>query len=203
MSTSPLNAAELAALLGNFSAVSVTAPAGSKQATVKVTSQMNGELSAELRGQPSLIYGETRTYNAYDFKTPLRLIVGLAGDVIGRQGTAPASGLPGFQPCEPEQQTAILGVGTASETRVGRQCLGMGVRTGAQGFTQDVLLQATPKLNVWTPIYTMSFVKGADTTNAAFGEARSNPSAQIVWWVYFSSKTGVTPPPVPLYTPNR
>lgn len=203
VSVSPLNAAELAALLGDFRAVSITAPAGSMQATVQVTSQLNGELSAELRGQPSLFYRETRTYYAYDFKTPLRVLVGLAGDPSRRQGTAPAPGLPGFQPCEPDQQTAIVGVSTASETRVGRQCLGMGVRTGTQAGIQGVLSQATFKLNVWTPIYTWSFVKGSDTTDAAVDEASRNPAAQMVWWVYFSSKSGVSLPPVPLYTPKR
>jgi len=200
---SPLNAAELSALQGDFKAVTIAVPIGAQQVTTRVVSQLNGELSAKVREQSLEFYNSTWSQSVNVSKTPVRVIVGLAGDPIGRGGHAPTLNLPGlFQPCSSSQQLAALGLSTALETSVGKQCLGMGLRAEGVGGTSGEVLEDTPKLNVWTPVYAWSFLKGNDTSNVAFEEARRNPSAQIVWWVYFSSKTNSTPPTVPLYKPS-
>ncbi|WP_174369088.1 hypothetical protein [Deinococcus sp. JMULE3] len=191
---SPLNAGEVSALLGDFRAVTLTAPTGTKRAAIRVVSQM-GPMPL---GQPRR--GE-RTLFVYDFSKPLRVIVGLAGDPLRRgEGAVPLS-LSGEQPCTPEQQLAILGASTASETNVASECLSMGDRAdtigGGGGATRT-----TPKLNVWTPVYTWYFNRGTDSTGMAFDAARNDPAAQIVWWVYFSSSADAEAPVPPLYTPR-
>lgn len=193
---SPLNAAEVSALLGDFHAITITAPAGTKRATIRVVSQLG--MGTQLSDRP---LQRDRSLFVYDFRKPLRVIVGLAGDPIGRgQGAAPLS-LPGIDPCTPDQQLAILGASTASETNIGKECLGMGDRTDAIGGGGGAT-EVTPKLNVWTPVYSRHFIKGSDSSDAAFDAARTDPSAQIVWWVYFSSNAEAEAPTPPLYTPQ-
>lgn len=193
---SPLNAAEVSALLGDFHAITVTAPAGTKRATIRVVSQLGA--GAQLSGLPRQ---RERSFFVYDFSKPLRVIVGLTGDAIGRgQGAAPLS-LPGIEPCAPDQQLAILGASTASETNIGKECLSMGNRTDSNGSGGGVI-QMTPKLNVWTPVYSRYFNKGTDSSGTAFETARKDPSAQIVWWVYFSGDADAEAPAPPLYTPK-
>lgn len=196
-SVSPLNAAEVSALLGDFHAITVTAPAGTKRATIRVVSQLGAV--AQRNGLAS--QGDHSLY-VYDFSKPLRLIVGLAGDPIGRgRGAAPLS-LPGVHHCASDQQLAILGASTASETNVAKQCLGMGDRADSTGGGGGVAQMTPPKLNVWTPVYSRYFTKGPHSSDAAFDAARKDPSAQIVWWVYFSSNADAEAPSTPLYTPK-
>ncbi|THF68079.1 hypothetical protein E7T06_17975 [Deinococcus sp. Arct2-2] len=196
-SLSSLNAAELSALLGNFQAVTVTAPVGSKRATIRVVSQLGAANEKD-----SGLYQGFHSLSVYDFKTPIRLIVGLAGDPIGRGSSAAPLVLPGIQPCAPNQQLALLGASTASETNLTKQCMGMGSRAAGLGGGSEGLLKTAPRLNVWTPVYSWYFLKGNDSSQAAFAEAKNNPSARIVWWVYFSSKIDGDAPAVPLYTPK-
>ena len=195
-SVTPLTATEVSALLGNFGASTVTAPAGTKRAIIRVVSQLG---TAEAKD--AAIYQGIHSLFVYDFRKPIRLMVGLAGDPIRRgKGAAPLS-LPGVHPCASDQQLAILGASTASETNLTKQCMGLGDRADSAGG--GAVSPATPpKLNVWTPVYSWHFIKGTDASAAAFDAARQDPSAQIVLWVYFSSTTDGTVPAAPLYTPE-
>ncbi|MCD0160551.1 hypothetical protein IHN63_04440 [Deinococcus sp. 6YEL10] len=196
-SVSPLNATEVSALLGNFGAITVTAPAGTKRAIIRVVSQLG---TAEEKD--AAIYQGMHSLYVYDFRKPIRLMVGLAGDPIRRgKGAAPLS-LPGVHSCASDQQLAILGASTASETNLTKQCMGLGDRADATGGSPEVIQMTPPKLNVWTPVYSWYFLKGADASDAAFDAARKDPSARIVWWVYFSSTTDGAVPAAPLYTPT-
>lgn len=199
---SPLNASELSALLGNFKAVTVTAPAGTQRADISATSQLGGSPPAD----QSYLYTGSHRLSVYDFRAPMRLLVGLAGDPIGRGVRAAELSLPGLAPCGPEQQLAVLGASTTSETNVVKQCLGMGDRAEGSGGSAEVLLEAPLQLNTWTPVYRWYFLAGRVTSPAAFDaaddEARKNPAAQMVWWVYFSSSKDSEVGPPPLYTPR-
>ena len=95
-SLAPLNVAELSALLGNFGAVIVTAPASAKRAAIQAVSQLGAASDSD-----SGFYRGSHTLTVYDLKTPVRLIVGLAGDPIGRGGQAATLSLPGIQPARP------------------------------------------------------------------------------------------------------
>ncbi|AZI41683.1 hypothetical protein EHF33_02080 [Deinococcus psychrotolerans] len=194
-SISPLNAAEVAAILGQFEAVSVSAPVGTKRAIIAATSQMNGT-------DQSGLYTGTRTLSIYDFKAPVRLIVGLAGDPILRGKNEPTLSLPGLSPCGPEEQLALLGASSSSETNLAKQCLGMGNRAEGIGGGKELMLKQLPRLNAWKPFYRWYFLVGNDSSEAAYTEARNNPAAQIVWWVYFSSDASSEVGKPPLYTPN-
>ena len=197
-SLAPLNVAELSALLGNFGAVIVTAPASAKRAAIQAVSQLGAASDSD-----SGFYRGSHTLTVYDLKTPVRLIVGLAGDPIGRGGQAATLSLPGIQPCTSDQQLAVLGASTATETNVSKQCLGMGTRADGMGGGAEPLIFSSIKLNVWTPVYRWYFLAGSESSDAAFTEARWNPAAQIVWWVYFSSAQSGDLSPVPLYTPKK
>ena len=190
----PLNVAELSALLGDFEAVTVTAPAGAKRAAIQAVSQMGAAGDSD-----SGFYRGSHTLTVCDLKTPVRLIVGLAGDPIGRGGQAATLSLP----CASDQQLAVLGASTATETNVSKQCLGMGTRADGMGGGAEPLTSSSIKLNVWTPVYRWYFLAGSESSDAAFTEARRNPAAQIVWWVYFSSTQSGDLPNVPLYTPRK
>lgn len=192
---SPLNAAEVSALLGDFHAITVTAPTGTKRATIRVVSQLG---TVRINGLPRQA---ERSLFVYDFSKPLRVIVGLAGNPLQRGNGAVPLSLPGIEPCAPGQQLAILGASTASETNIGKECLSMGSRTDSNGSGGGVI-QMTPKLNVWTPVYSRYFNKGTDSSGTAFETARKDPSAQIVWWVYFSGDADAEAPTPPLYTPK-
>ncbi|MCD0159324.1 hypothetical protein [Deinococcus sp. 6GRE01] len=195
-SVSPLNATEVSALMGNFGAITVTAPAGTKRAIIRVVSQLG---TAEEKD--AAIYQGIHSLYVYDFRKPIRLMVGLAGDPIRRgKGAAPLS-LPGVHPCASDQQLAILGASTASETNLTKQCMGLGDRADSAGGGA-VSPVTPPKLNGWTSVYSWYFIKGTDASAAAFDAARKDPSAQIVWWVYFSSTTDGAVPAAPLYTPE-
>lgn len=195
-SVSPLNVAEVAALLGDFHAVTVTAPAGTKRATIRVASQLG---TAAQRSD--LAYQGAQSLFLYDFRRPLRVMVGLAGTPIGRgKGPAPV-GLPGVPPCARDQQQVILGASSASETSLSKQCMGLGDRADSNGGGRGVAQTTPPKLNVWMPVYSWYFTKRSDTSDAAFAAARKDPSGQIVWWVYFSSSATAEPPAPPLYRP--
>lgn len=194
-SVSSLNAAEVSALLGDFHAITVTVPAGTKRATVRVVSQLG---TVQRNGLPRQA---ERSFFVYDFSKPLRVIVGLTGNPLQRGNGAVPLSLPGIEPCGPDQQLAILGASTASETNVGKECLSMGNRTDSNGSGGGVI-QMTPKLNVWMPVYNRYFNKGTDSSGTAFETARKDPSAQIVWWVYFSGDAEAEAPAPPLYTPK-
>ena len=195
-SVSPLTATEVSALLGKFGAITVTAPAGTKRAIIRVVSQLG---TAEAKD--AAIYQGIHSLFVYDFRKPIRLMVGLAGDPIRRGKGAAPLGLPGVHPCASDQQLAILGASTASETNLAKQCMGLGDRADSAGGGA-VPPMMPPKLNVWTPVYSWHFIKGTDASAAAFDAARQDPSAQIVWWVYFSSTTDGAVPAAPRYTPE-
>lgn len=142
----PLNAAEVAAMLGQFEAVAARAPVGTKRAVIVATSQMN-------LADKSGLYTGSHTLCVYDFKMPIRLIAGLAGDPTLRGKNEPPLSLPGVSPCGPEEQLALLGASSNSETNLVKQCLGMGQRSEGNGGGAEVLLEQPHRLNTWTPYY--------------------------------------------------
>lgn len=182
-------------MLGQFEAVTVSAPADTKRAVIAATSQLDPT-------DDSGLYTGIHTLSIYDFSAPIRLIVGLAGDPTLRGKNEPTLSLPGLSPCGPEEQLALLGASSTSETNLAKQCLGMGTRAEGNGGGAEVLLKQPPKLNTWTPFYRWYFLAGSKTSEAAFNEARGNPAAQLVWWVYFSSDTSTDAGKMPLYTPK-
>ena len=174
------------------------APAGTRRAVISAVSQLGGKDPAE----QNFLYTGSHTLSIYDFRAPIRLLAGLAGDPIGRGNQAPTLSLPGVSPCGPAEQLALLGASSASETNLTKQCLGMGERAAGSGGGDEVLLESLPELNAWTPFYGWHFLAGSDSSEAAFTEARSNPAAQMVWWVYFSSTTDSEVGQPPLYRPK-
>ena len=200
--SSSLNGAELSALLGDFSAVTIKAPMGAKAAVFRVSSQLDGTKTGD--GQ---LNEDSGTLSIDAVSRPLRIIVGLAGDPTGRGTMAPTLSLPGVGPCKPVDQLVVFGVTTPSYTTLNKECLGMGNRTrGAGGGGEIVEFNSPLKLNTWIPVYRWYFLAPGDTTNNAFKTAKADPRAQIVWWAYFSDDKNLNSsklPKLPLYQPGK